>query len=115
MNIGIDSNGHKHFYEINKIKEVDDISGTSLNRSFTYLSNNRLPSTQKNINSQPLQKYSIVNYHLNFHFLLLLIFCYVVKFLRVLKEFVNFRNFFHFSKIIFLYYTPIGSNDLLLL
>ena len=91
-----DANGNKHFYEINKIKEVDDISGTSLNRSFTYLSNNRLPSTQKNINSQPLQKYSIVNYLLNFRFLLLLLFCYVVKFLRSLKEFVNFRNFFHF-------------------
>ena len=33
VNIGIDSNGNKHFYEINKIKEVDDISGTILNRS----------------------------------------------------------------------------------
>lgn len=59
VNIGIDSNGNKHFYEINKIKEVDDISGTSLNRSSTSLSNNSLPSTQKNVNSQPLQKYSM--------------------------------------------------------
>ena len=101
MNIGIDSNGNKHFYEINKIKEVDDISGTSLNRSFTYLSNNRLPSTQKNINSQPLQKYSIVNYLLNFRFLLLLMFCYVVKFLRILKEFVNLETFFILVKSFF--------------
>ena len=59
VNIGIDSNGNKHFYEINKIKEVDDISGTSLNRSHISLSNNSLPSTQQNVNSQPLQKYSM--------------------------------------------------------
>lgn len=59
VNIGIDSNGNKHFYEINKIKEVDDISGTSLNRSSTSLSNNSLPLPQKNVNSQPLQKYSM--------------------------------------------------------
>ena len=59
VNIGIDSNGNKHFYEINKIKEVDDISGTSLNRSPISLSNNSLPSTQQNVNSQPLQKYSM--------------------------------------------------------
>ena len=57
-----DANGNKHFYEINKIKEVDDISGTSLNRSSTSLSNNRLPSTQKNVNSKPLQKYSIFRF-----------------------------------------------------
>ena len=54
---GIDINGNKHFYEINKIKEVDDISGTSLNRSSTSLSTNSLPSTKQNVNSKPLQKY----------------------------------------------------------
>lgn len=50
VNIGIDSNGNKHFYEINKIKEVADILGTSLNRSTTSI-NNIIPQTQKNINN----------------------------------------------------------------
>ena len=55
---GINSNCNKHFYEINKIKEVDDISGTSLNRSSTSLSTNSLLSTKQNVNRKPLPKYS---------------------------------------------------------
>ena len=51
VNIGIDSNGNKHFYEINKIKEVDDISGTSLNRSSASLSNNSITPSQDNVNT----------------------------------------------------------------
>lgn len=51
VNIGIDSNGNKHFYEINKIKEVDDISGTSLNRSSASLSNNSITPSQENVNT----------------------------------------------------------------
>lgn len=51
VNIGIDSNGNKHFYEINKIKEVDDISGTSLNRSSASLSNNSITPSRSNVNT----------------------------------------------------------------
>ena len=51
VNIGIDSNGNKHFYEINKIKEVDDISGTSLNRSSASLSTNSIPTSYNNVNT----------------------------------------------------------------
>lgn len=51
INIGIDSNENKHFYEINKIKEVNDILGTSLNRSSTSLTNNIVPFSKENVNS----------------------------------------------------------------
>lgn len=55
VNIGIDNNGNKHFYEINQIKKTS-ISGTSLNRS-TSLSNNSILPTNKNVNSTT--KYSM--------------------------------------------------------
>nr|DAL16307.1 MAG TPA_asm: Large polyvalent protein associated domain 38 [Caudoviricetes sp.] len=51
VNIGIDSNGNRHFYEINKIKEVSDISGTSLNRSDTSSIDNSIASTNENVNT----------------------------------------------------------------
>ena len=53
------SENNSNIKNSNTIKEVDDISGTSLNRSSTSLSNNSLPLPQKNVNSQPLQKYSM--------------------------------------------------------
>ena len=56
VNIGIDSNGNRHFYEINKIKEVSDISGTSLNRSDTSSIDNSIASTNENVNTT---KYSM--------------------------------------------------------
>ncbi len=51
VNIGVDSNGNKHFYEINKIKEVDDVSETSLNNSSTSLSTNSIPTSNNNVNT----------------------------------------------------------------
>lgn len=55
INIGIDSNGNKHFYEINNIKETS-ILGTSLdNRTGFY--NNSIPSTNTDVNTTT--KYSI--------------------------------------------------------
>lgn len=57
VNIGIDNNGNKHFYEINQIKKTS-ISGTSLNRG-TSLSNNSILPTNKNVNNTT--KYSIQN------------------------------------------------------
>lgn len=56
VNIGIDSNGNRHFYEINKIKEVSDISGTSLNRSDTSSIDNSIASMNENVNTT---KYSM--------------------------------------------------------
>lgn len=55
INIGIDSNQNKHFYEINKIREVADISGTSLNRSTTSLIKNSIPSNDNVVNNQYMQ------------------------------------------------------------
>ncbi len=57
INIGIDSNGNKHFYEINKIKELDDISGTSLNRSSNSSINSITPTNEDvNITKHSMQK-----------------------------------------------------------
>ena len=57
VNIGIDSDGNKHFYEINKIKEVDDISGKNLNRSSASSINNSIASGNKDVNTTA--KYSM--------------------------------------------------------
>lgn len=58
INIGIDSQGNKHFYEINKIKETVDILGTSLNNSSTASSiNNSIPQSKEKGNTTT--KYSI--------------------------------------------------------
>lgn len=57
VNIGIDSDGNKHFYEINKIKEIDDISGKNLNRSSTSSINNSITSSNNDVNTTT--KYSI--------------------------------------------------------
>lgn len=52
INIGIDSQGNKHFYEINKIKETVDILGTSLNNSSTASSiNNSIPQSKEKGNT----------------------------------------------------------------
>lgn len=55
INIGIDNDGNKHFYEINNIKKTS-ISGTSLNNR-TGLSNNSILPTNKDVNSTT--KYSM--------------------------------------------------------
>lgn len=57
INIGVDSNGNKHFYEINKIKELDDISGTSLNRSSNSSINDSIAPQNSDVNTTT--KYSI--------------------------------------------------------
>ena len=57
INIGIDSNGNRHFYEINKIKELDDISGTSLNRSSSSSINNSITPQKEDVNTTT--KYSM--------------------------------------------------------
>lgn len=57
INIGIDGNGNKHFYEINKIKEIDDISGKNLNRSSTSFIKDSIPSSSKDVNTST--KYSM--------------------------------------------------------
>lgn len=59
INIGIDSNQNKHFYEINKIREVSDISGTSLNRSETSLVKNSIPSQSQSVNNISESSFSI--------------------------------------------------------
>ena len=57
INIGVDSNGNKHFYEINKIKELDDISGTSLNRSSNSSINSSIAPQNSDVNTST--KYSM--------------------------------------------------------
>ena len=59
INIGADSNGSKHFYEINNIKKTS-ISETSLNNHTGLSSNNNILPTQENVNSGT-QKYSMQN------------------------------------------------------
>lgn len=56
VNIGIDSNGNKHFYEINNIKETS-ILGTSLDNR-TDFSNKSITNSNENVNTT---KYSIQN------------------------------------------------------
>ena len=51
INIGIDNNKNKHFYEIKPIKEVSDITGTSLHRSDTSIKDN-IQQNDTNVNSQ---------------------------------------------------------------
>lgn len=55
INIGLDSNNNKHFYEINKIRETDDISRTSLNSSSTSLFKYSIPSSDGTVNNQYMQ------------------------------------------------------------
>lgn len=55
INIGLDSNNNKHFYEINKIREIDDISRTSLNGSSTSLLKYSIPSSDGTVNTQYMQ------------------------------------------------------------
>ena len=57
VNIVVDSNGNKNFYEINKIEEVDDILGTSLNCSSTSSINNSIEPTKEDVNTT--NKYSM--------------------------------------------------------
>ena len=59
INIGVDGKGNKHFYEINKIKEANDILGTSLNRSSASSINNIIPSEQNYVNNSQNSKFSI--------------------------------------------------------
>lgn len=50
VNIGIDSNGNKHLYEVNEIKKTSGISETSLNWP-TGLSESNISQLNKNVNS----------------------------------------------------------------
>lgn len=51
VNIGIDSNNNKHFYEVNNIKKrTDGISETSLNSPTSSITNN-IPQNEKNVNN----------------------------------------------------------------
>lgn len=56
VNVGIDSAGNKHFYEINNIKKTSGISGTSLNRPTGFSKDN---ITQYNDNVKSSTKYSM--------------------------------------------------------
>lgn len=59
VNIGIDSNGNKHLYEINDIKKTSGISETSLNWP-TGLSVDKIPQSTNNVNSDTSStKYSM--------------------------------------------------------
>ena len=58
INIGIDSQGNRHFYEINNIKKTSGISETSPNRP-TGFSVNNIPQSTQNVNSSTSTKYSM--------------------------------------------------------
>ena len=51
INIGIDKNGNKHFYEINKIHTTSNSYVSTNKSSSTDSINNSIPSTQENVNS----------------------------------------------------------------
>lgn len=69
LNIGVDNKGEKHFYELNKIKKVDDIlaqkspnrSSTSINNSITNLKEdvNTINNNYMLNNSNNTSKYSL--------------------------------------------------------
>ena len=48
LNIGIDKDNNKHFYEVNKIKKVEGISSVSTNSPST--NNNNVPQNVQNVN-----------------------------------------------------------------
>ena len=50
VNIGIDNNGNKHFYEVNNIKKTSGISETSPNRP-TGFSKNNISQSNSNVKS----------------------------------------------------------------
>jgi len=58
VNIGIDSNGNKHFYEVSNIKRTSGISETSPNRP-TGSSANNIPQNDNNVKSDISTEYSI--------------------------------------------------------
>ena len=60
VNIGIDSKGNKHLYEVNNIKKTSGISETSPNRP-TGFSRNNIPQNEQKVNSDIPTKYSIQN------------------------------------------------------
>ena len=51
LNIGIDENGNKHFYEVNNIKKVEGISSVSTNSPST--SDNNVSQINENVKSKP--------------------------------------------------------------
>lgn len=53
INIGIDSNGNKHFYEINKIHPT--VQRTGSDKSVKMYSNNSIPSNNNVVNNQYMQ------------------------------------------------------------
>ena len=58
INIGIDSQGNRHFYEINNIKKTSGISETSPNRP-TGFSVNNIPQSTQSVNSSTSTRYSM--------------------------------------------------------
>ena len=58
VNIGVDSNNNKHFYEVNKIKKTSGISETSPNRP-TGFSKNNISDSKQNVKSDT--RYSMQN------------------------------------------------------
>lgn len=50
VNVGIDSNGNKHLYEVNEIKKTSGISETSLNWP-TGFSTDNIPQSNIKVNS----------------------------------------------------------------
>ena len=67
INIGIDKNGNKHFYEINKIKKTSGILGTSPNNPTGFSANN-VSQSNNNVKSNTSTRYSISkveNYNFN--------------------------------------------------
>lgn len=62
INIGIDKDGNKHFYEINKI-HTTSLSSFSTNTSSSVNTNNSIASDNQNVNTTT--KYSIQKYETN--------------------------------------------------
>lgn len=60
VNIGVDTGGRKHFYEVNNIKKASGISGISPNYPTGFSANN-IPQSNSNVNSDTSSttKYSI--------------------------------------------------------
>lgn len=60
VNIGVDSAGNKHFYEVNNIKKTSGISDVSPNRP-TGFSDGNIPQSNNFVKSDILPKYSMQN------------------------------------------------------
>ena len=59
VNIGIDNNGQKHFYEVNNIKKASGISDVSPNRPTDFFHGNNITQSEENVKLPT--KYDVVN------------------------------------------------------